>query len=756
LQPRAVGATAPRRHSSAAATAAAPATGGPSTLQSLAAMVGSSQGTAPQHRPPMAPREDLLIHLPAPAAASGGIGQQAAAGVDSPCDGISGTPLHEVALAHLHKRSSPLRITFATLAQGLDSARRLDALEWLVQAFDALNLSDSQLYAAFGLLDRFAAASPGPISAGPGAFAYVLAAMLVALKVSGTQRDLERAKRLVIEASGTPRPWAAVRKAELQILRRLGFRACTPTCLDFLERLLGEALESRSASLAADGLEADAQSKCCDLARLLLELGLVHEPEAVYGSAGHPPLASALAALFLALKAFRAPPSCAQVLREHVNLLESGEAIVGELAEAMRSRWQSEERKSTAAGANSAVLDKWKRRMGARPGSDLSSIGASVPSSLDVRQMIPEGKESLKVAADDSDAFGASRRLRGKQAATSPGRAATTMLLAPPTAVSRPATDQVSSKTPSTSVHGRREVLEAPSLNPPGSLDNILSSTSATTAAPSSARPASTSGGSGGEVTNHRGSSTLGSGSTHGPAVSASRYPSSQLVSALSRAAASENLSSWPLSSVVHGQEDGVDKALAQIADNQRKEALSSPHNAKGGPSTSRGTAIVPHTATSPEPLVELTHVLNMVHPTSTRPGANNGATSGLASCSKPKPPSVASELLVSSALRLAWPPDRRKGVDLPVAASSCREAATVLEEAAQYLRLTAASLDSGMLQARELKGTSVGNGSESKRRKTFGGPSPARATSPSGGTAGGTSQPHARGSPPVCRGIRV
>lgn len=41
--------------------------------------------------------------------------------------------------------------------------------------------ADEQLFTAIGLLDRFAASS-APIAAGPGAFALVLAAMLIALK----------------------------------------------------------------------------------------------------------------------------------------------------------------------------------------------------------------------------------------------------------------------------------------------------------------------------------------------------------------------------------------------------------------------------------------------------------------------------------------------------------------------------------------------------------------------------------------------
>jgi len=548
------------------------------------------------------------------------------------------------------------------------------------------------------LLDRFAAASPVPISSGPGAFAYVLAAMLVALKVSGTQRDLERAKRLVIEASGTPRPWAAVRKAELQILRRLGFRACTPNGLDFLERLVMQVLEGSS---VPEGLDPETRTKCSNLARLLLELGLVHEPETLYGSSGHPPLAFAFAALLLALRAFRAPASCTEALRQHMALLEGGEAIVGDLAESMRTRWQTEERKCAISGTGSAVLEKWKRRMG--------SIGVSVPSSGDMRLLMPEAPKKAAVEVEDSEL---ARRLRIKQAASplrirDPSGQPSTTILAPPTvvAVHRMSSGAVTERSSAALIKEQlsRDVRDAsssaggPAASEPPS--------SATITAPCSARPSAALGG----------TSTLGLGSVHSTAPASARFLPSQPTPA---ADTSENVSS--------GVEDMRDTKGA------RKEADA--------------------TATSSEPLVELTHVLNMVHPTSNRPSAlDKGATNGT-SLSKSKPPSVASELLVSSALRLAWPPDRRKGVDLSVAAGSCREAAAVLEEAALYLRNTAANLDSGNLQPHELKAKKE-PGSETKRRKTFGGPSPTRGTSPSAGTesARGASSTTA----PI-RGIRV
>merc|ERR1719235_625189 len=100
----------------------------------------------------------------------------------------------------------------------------------------------------------------------------------------------------------------------------------------------------------------------------------------------------------------------------------------------------------------------------------------------------------------------------------------------------------------------------------------------------------------------------------------------------------------------------------------------------------------------------------------------------------------------------MQWPVDRRKVV-CGDAANSCREAAAVLQEAASQLLGAATTLDSGTCPVRDLK-LPAASGSESKRRRTFGGPSPARAPSPPGGA--GPLAP--RGSPPQVRlaGLRV
>jgi len=158
----------------------------------------------------------------------------------------------------------------------------------------------------------------------------------------------------------------------------------------------------------------------------------------------------------------------------------------------------------------------------------------------------------------------------------------------------------------------------------------------------------------------------------------------------------------------------------------------------------------------SPEILMEMTNVLNLL---GARPsGSTTGAAAALHGVGKTRTSSVASELLVSSALRMQWPVDRRK-VGSTDAANACRDAAGLLNEAAQQLLSAASSLEAGgAAVAREFKGL----GSDSKRRRTFGGPSPVRAQSPPGGGGGGghgSSERGAvsRGSPPVrFAGLRV
>lgn len=133
-------------------------------------------------------------------------------------------------------------------------------------------------------------------------------------EVSGFKKDLERARKLVVEVSGSSRPWATVRKAELNILRKLSFRACTPTCYHLLDRLIADAW-------AMGDWEPESKTRCGNLARLLLEMCVIYDPEALYNS-GRPALLGAVSALLLSLLAHEAPRCYAQALGDAIQLTE--------------------------------------------------------------------------------------------------------------------------------------------------------------------------------------------------------------------------------------------------------------------------------------------------------------------------------------------------------------------------------------------------------------------------------------------------
>lgn len=583
------------------------------------------------------------------------------------------SPPRVVSLQSLHRRSSPLTLSHKALSHGLDSARRLDALEWLVQAFDTLDLADEQLFSAIGLLDRYAAASNAPIAAGPGAFALVLAAMLIALKVSGFKKDLEQARKLVVEVSGSSRPWSAVRKAELNILRRLGFRACTPTAYHLLDRLLSDTLNApgdRSA-LGSEDMEWDNESKmrCSSLACFLLELCVIYDPEALYSS-GRPPLLSVVSALLLSLLAHGAPRHYAQMLGEAIHLTESNRSTLTEIAEAMRNRWALEEQKS-AVGGKAIVLEKWHRRSGC--------FDVSVPGAFDLRALtsgIQMPEKSFVPKAQPA--------LMALPTSPKPRRLSGADLSALPTPARR----------------------SAGGPGGPGAMR--LEASVARSQAPSLAPALG------------RGSKTKED--TKPPAVKEElrkareedkRHQENQ----------NRQLSYWP---------------LPATGDAQQEE----------------------------DPLLGLTHVLNMVAP---RPSAANSGGSKLQSL---QAPSVAAELLVSSALRMLWPADKRKLAPKD-AAATCREAASVLQEAIAQLSAAAnvfeatpvapvapvpqATVGAGVPPVQAPKGRST----ETKRRRTYAGgaPPPGGISPPVSSVLGSVvraSSTAYRHSPPVRGGLRV
>lgn len=695
-----------------AAGAGAGATSGATVSVSVGgAAVGAAEqaggAQATQSQVPQAPQMSQALEgdeSPTPRQRStscGGFGCHASFAAMEDC--LSASPTREIALQGLHTRSAPLGLAHRNLLQGLDGARRLDALDWLVQAFDALGLPDTHLFGAFGLLDRFAASSPAPISAGPGAFALVLASMVVALKVSGTQRDLDRAKRLVVEVSGSANPWASVRKAELCILRRLGFRACTPTALDLLDRIVTDAWVHLDSSLPADAVwDTDVRCKCVDVARFLLELALVHEPWSVYGN-GRPPMASAVAALLLARVAFSAPSQLAEALQEPLRLLEPADIVVTDIAEAMRERWSIEE-KRTSSGSNSAIMDKWQRRMG-------GSLGVSPPSAGDLRYLITSCPSDSARTRSPWSSF----LMGGKT--------------------------------------GSNVTLPGVPVNPTQSTATAAPTAGGTGAAGGSA-PCSTSMAEEGQKPLTTPRPALCPAPATGPAL-ASRFPPTQVATQLSRTVASENLSSWPLPAsgcikdvrpaspqqAAKGAMLKVGPRGAQHAGGQGiagVDVLKSPEKSQGPPAQS---------------LVELAHVLNAASAAAMAAKAGPGSCHGTGPGAKPRAPHPVVEVLCSSALRWSWPDDRRK-VSQSEASEACRDAVLALQEAASQLEAAAALLDGGTGTGasgagREFK---AALGLDSRRRRTFAGPTLTRAPSP-----GATGPPAPRGSPPVrFSGLRV
>jgi len=622
----------------------------------------------------------------------------------STCSASQETPAEvllsrEEPLRVLHRRSKPLAIDSRSLAQGMDGGRRLDALAWLVQAFDAKGLPDAQLFVAFGLLDRYAAASSEPICAGPSAFTLVLASMLVALKATGTQRDLDTAKQLVTVVSNSRRPWGALRKAELSILRRLQFKACTPTSRDLLDQLLAEAAQSQAWSSRQGGSwEGELCARCEDLAKFLLELGVVHEPEVLYGP-GHPPLTAALAALLLALVAMGAPQRRVEALREAVRQLDIRGPTVVKLAEAMRQRWAVEDQHAKSGGKSTAVLEKWSRRMG--------SFGVSPPSPGQLRQCLIAGVE-----------VGEARRLQLLAHFAEIGKARrneeTTVvefMSSLPTPL-RNASGQSGSR--GLAVGARAVQLEQRQQRQHSACDLECKENNAAASQLTLLAPADT------------------------------QSEAMQLVLPHGRSLREElqGLHCSPAAAPILEAEDAPNSQ----ADGAAKPSLL-PVRDRADMSPSPQMDCVPSERPFKEmPLMDLSHILNM-----SQPADNQQTAGGPTSVGKHQPAPVDTKVLLSSALRMRWPRDGRQQGPSD-AAVACREAAEALSQASTRLLDTACRLEQGKSTASIRASGPIGD-IEAKRRRTSGGNSTLAVSPP---VVGG--QCRLRGSPPAAQraGLRV
>jgi len=265
-----------------------------------------------------------------------------------------------------HLRSRVMCVTGAAW-RDVDLALRLDAIDWLVQAFDGMKIPEVQLFKAIEIFDYVAMINvPAAMDQEFDTFLAVVTSMLLAVKVCGRSPDLDRAKELIKQLCDSPSHLADIYsgfyRLELCTLEQLSFRIHKPTWCDILELLVSNTLPAALSHEWTEGAwAADAQVKCANLARFLLELALVHEPRTVYGP-GNPPLITGLAALILALLACRAPQHCIEALGEPLRLLDTSCAVVADVCETMWRRWYVETR-GAATSSGSSTTKKWLRRL---------------------------------------------------------------------------------------------------------------------------------------------------------------------------------------------------------------------------------------------------------------------------------------------------------------------------------------------------------------------------------------------------------
>jgi len=195
------------------------------------------------------------------------------------------------ALEFMHERSQHQQPPVRFVAAGLPQADRHESLAWLLRAFEVMNFSDSTLFHAILLLDRYYACQTCEEVSGDvcGSQQRLLAAVCVALK-TGPQEDLQLTVRQIItHLSRNSIDFSEIVTAEVAMLRKLQFRIGTPTPHDFCEALNTRCL--------------NCDHRCKSLADYLLQITLVDVH--LHYRYSHAVLAGA--ALALALFAMRAP-----------------------------------------------------------------------------------------------------------------------------------------------------------------------------------------------------------------------------------------------------------------------------------------------------------------------------------------------------------------------------------------------------------------------------------------------------------------
>mmetsp|Transcript_39012 Transcript_39012/g.98070 ORF Transcript_39012/g.98070 Transcript_39012/m.98070 type:complete len:323 (-) Transcript_39012:389-1357(-) len=212
------------------------------------------------------------------------------------------TDVVDAVMGSMHAASQRNKPSMQGLLHGFPQADRRESVAWIVQAFDVMGFTDSAIFQATLLLDRYyARRTPGPISAAD-AQQKLLAVVCLALKVGSRDEAQVPLQQLVGHLGRGKVRYSAVVGAEVEMLGKLKFSIGTPTAHDFLETLSTRLMHH--------------DQLCASLAEYLLQLTLI-DPVLHYG---YPHAVLAAAALALALTTLKAPAAAFTPLFEDLAL----------------------------------------------------------------------------------------------------------------------------------------------------------------------------------------------------------------------------------------------------------------------------------------------------------------------------------------------------------------------------------------------------------------------------------------------------
>jgi len=202
-----------------------------------------------------------------------------------------------------HKVAEKHRPIAEKILEGIPAPHRQETLQWLLQAFDVMHFSDSLVFDAALVLDRYYA--NGQTDESPGAAQRILLASVCTALKTGSPVEMQLPlKQMVMHLGRDQVPFDEVLVAELLMLRKLKFHVGTPTARDFMEGMWAR-METEWTS-----------EPCWYLAEFLLQLTIIDAP--LYYKFPHAILSSSC--LVLGLQSTRAPQSAYSAMWEDLAL----------------------------------------------------------------------------------------------------------------------------------------------------------------------------------------------------------------------------------------------------------------------------------------------------------------------------------------------------------------------------------------------------------------------------------------------------